>query len=72
MTCAPPSAERALQAIAGSNVTASLDYEQRVRSFHTDLRNYYYPRLFRDAPFSPASLAERPGFGGTGLRGTGE
>ena len=52
----PALAERALQAIAGTNVTASLDYEQRVRSFHTDLRNYYYPRLFRDAPFSPRAL----------------
>jgi len=60
---APPAlAERSLQAIAGTGVSASLAYEQRVRDFHAALRNYYYPRLFREEPFTEASVASRPEF----------
>ena len=40
----------------------SLAYEQRVRDFHSELRNYYYPRLFRDEAFTDASLEQRPEF----------
>ena len=58
----PALAERALQAIAGTNMTASLAYEQRVRDYHAALRAYYYPRLFRDETFSDASLGQRPEF----------
>ena len=58
----PALAERALQGIAGTNMAASLTYEQRVRDFHAALRTYYYPRLFRDEAFSDASLEQRPGF----------
>ncbi|MYK29560.1 MAG: DUF3526 domain-containing protein, partial [Gammaproteobacteria bacterium] len=54
--------ERALQAIAGTNMAASLAYEQRVRDFHSALRHYYYPRLFRDEVVSDASLGQRPEF----------
>jgi len=60
---APPAlAERSLQAIAGTGVPASLAYEQRVRDFHSALRNYYYPRLFREEPFTDASVESRPDF----------
>ena len=63
---APPAlAERALQALAGTGVAATLAYEQQVREFHTALREYYYPRLFRDEPVSDASLEQRPDFRGT-------
>ena len=63
---APPAlAERALQALAGTDVAATLAYEQQVREFHTALRQYYYPRLFRDEPVSSASLQQRPQFSGT-------
>ena len=64
---APPAlAERALQALADTGVAATLAYEQQVREFHTALREYYYPRLFRDEPVSSASLEQRPNFRGTG------
>jgi len=64
---APPAlAERALQAIANTDVAASLAYEQRVRDYHASLRAYYYPRLFRDEPFSTASVAQRPQYHATG------
>ena len=58
----PALAERALQAIAGTNMAASLAYEQRVRDYHATLRTYYYPRLFRDEAVSDASLGQRPEF----------
>ncbi|MXX28546.1 MAG: DUF3526 domain-containing protein [Gammaproteobacteria bacterium] len=58
----PALIERALQAIAGTNMAASLAYEQRVRDFHSALRHYYYPRLFRDEVVSDASLGQRPEF----------
>ncbi len=61
----PALAERALQAVAGTNMAASLAYEQRVRDFHAALRTYYYPGLFRDDVFSDASLAQRPEFRGS-------
>ena len=59
-------AERALQALAGTDVGATLAYEQQVREFHAELRKYYYPRLFRDEPVSNASLEQRPQFRGIG------
>ena len=62
----PALAERALQALAGTDVTATLAYERQVRGFHAALREYYYPRLFRDEPVSDASLAQRPEFPETG------
>ena len=58
----PALAERALQAIAGTSMTDSLAYEQRVRDFHAALRHYYYPRLFRDEAVSDTSLGQRPEF----------
>ncbi len=58
----PALAERALQAIAGTNMAAALAYEQHVRDFHAELRNYYYPRLFRGEQVTNASLGQRPQF----------
>ena len=62
----PALAERALQAVAGTNLAASLAYEQQVRDFHAALRNYYYPGLFRDEVFSDESLGQRPEFRAAG------
>jgi len=58
----PALVERTLQGIAGTSMTDSIAYEQRVRDFHSTLRHYYYPRLFRDEAVSDASLRERPEF----------
>ncbi len=54
--------ERSLQALAGTDVRASMAYETRVRAFHAALRDFYYPRLFRNEPFDPAALADLPPF----------
>ncbi|MCY4040221.1 MAG: DUF3526 domain-containing protein [Gammaproteobacteria bacterium] len=56
----PTLVTRILQDIAGTSMKDSLDYEQRVRDFHAVLRDYYYPRLFRDEAFTDESLGERP------------
>ena len=53
---------RTLQVIAGTSMMDSLAYEQQVRDFHSALRHYYYPRLFRDEVVSDASLGQRPEF----------
>lgn len=54
--------ERALQALAGTDVRATLAYEARVRDFHAALRAFYYPKLFRDERFEPAALDALPQF----------
>jgi ABC-2 type transport system permease protein len=60
---APPvMLERSLQALAGTDLRASLVYEARVRAFHAALREFYYPKLFRDERFEPAALDALPRF----------
>jgi ABC-2 type transport system permease protein len=60
---APPAAlERRLEVLAGTDAGAMLAYEARVRSFHTALREWYYPRLFRETPFDAGTLDGRPEF----------
>ena len=60
---APPALlERSLQRLAETDTSASLAYEARVRQFHSMLRDYYYPRLFRDEPFDRKALADLPRF----------
>lgn len=54
--------ERSLQALAGTDVRASLAYEARVRDFHAALRAFYYPRLFLDERFDPAAFDALPHF----------
>ncbi len=54
--------ERSLQALAGTDLRASLAYEARVRAFHASLREFYYPKLFRDERFDPAALDALPRF----------
>lgn len=58
--------ERALQALAGTDLRASLAYEARVRAFHAALREYHYPKLFRDEAFDPAALDAMPRFAAGG------
>jgi ABC-2 type transport system permease protein len=54
--------ERSLQALARTDVQASLAYEARVRAFHAELRAFHYPKLFRNEPFDPAALEAMPRF----------
>ena len=54
--------ERSLQALAATDVRATLAYEARVRVFHASLRDFYYPKLFRDEVFDAATLEAMPRF----------
>ena len=54
--------ERALQALAGTDLRASLAYEARVRAFHAALRGFYYPKLFRNEAFDHGALDDLPTF----------
>jgi len=59
----PPSlAERYLQRLAGTDVHASLAYDASVRAFHSSLRQWYYPKFFKDEPFTSEVLAELPAY----------
>ena len=59
----PPSRlERILQALARTDVDATLAYEQLIRRFHARLRAFYYPRLFEERPFEAAALKGLPRF----------
>ncbi len=54
--------ERALQGLAKTDLPSTLAYEARVRAFHARLREFYYPKLFRDEGFDPATLDAIPQF----------
>jgi ABC-2 type transport system permease protein len=62
ITAPPVLLERALQALAQTDLQASLAYEARVRGFHAALRAFYYPKLFRDEAFDAGALGELPSF----------
>ncbi len=60
---APPSLlERSLQSLANTDVNASIDYENEVRTFHLKLREYYYPKFFNHEAFDKARLEQLPEF----------
>jgi len=61
---APPSLlERSLQALAKTDLNAAIAYEARVRGFHTQLREFFYPKLFGDESFDVSELQNMPIFG---------
>lgn len=54
---APPALlERMLQSLANTDLRAFVDYEQKIRSFHRALREFYYPKLFRHQAFDKTAL----------------
>lgn len=50
--------QRQLEALAQTNLDASLTFEDQVRGFHEKIRRAYYPVLFREVPFSKERLAQ--------------
>ena len=59
----PIAVHRAMHAHAGTDVSAQLAFQGRVREFHDRLRRFYYPYLFQDRPFGPDDFAKAPRFG---------
>ncbi len=63
---APPAyAQRLLSARAGSDLDAHLAYLERVRAFHRELREYFYPLCIDDREITPAQYADFPQFTAT-------
>lgn len=58
----PLGLQRAMHALAGTSVADQLAYQDRVRSYHRRLREFYYPYLFEDRPFGHAGFAAAPRF----------
>ena len=56
--------QRAMQKAAQTDVTAALAYDQRIRSYHSALREFYYPLLFTERPYTAGVLADAPLFDG--------
>lgn len=58
----PLGVQQALHDLAGTGVAGQLGYQDRVRAYHRQLREFYYPYLFFDRPFGPADFARAPRF----------
>ena len=50
--------------LARTDMQAQLAYQDRIRSFHQRLRNFYYGYLFTDKPFEKADFDKAPKFDG--------
>jgi ABC-2 type transport system permease protein len=61
-------AQLALSARAGTDLDAHLDYLDRVRAFHGELRHTFYPLFFAEASITPADYAKFPRFDPTSSR----
>lgn len=58
----PVLSQRLMSSIAETDTLAAMRYEQRIRDYHQSLREFYYPLLFKKAPFSLNTMAEIPEF----------
>lgn len=56
----PALLERALQALAKTDLAAAMTYEQKVRAFHGQLRAFYYPKLFLAQPYEMTAFEALP------------
>lgn len=54
--------ERSLQSLAKTDLVSSVNYEKRVRAYHKELRDFYYPKFFRNEPFDKSELSNLPQF----------
>ena len=54
--------ERALMALAETDVSQHLRYVTCARDFHAGLRHFYYPMLFGEQAFSEEALSNLPQF----------
>jgi ABC-2 type transport system permease protein len=59
----PVGAQTALARLAGTDLDGQLAYQDRIRAYHKDLRQFYYGYLFDDLPFRRGDFAKAPGFG---------
>ena len=62
----PVGVQLLLARMAGTDLEAQLAYQDRVRAYHAELRRFYYPYLFNEAPFGKADFARAPQFAAAG------
>lgn len=58
----PMLTQRLLASIAQTDTDAAIAYEQRIRDFHAELRQFYYPLLFNKTEYSRDKMTELPEF----------
>lgn len=58
----------ALHRAAQTDLTAQLDYQDRIRAFHDRLRRFYYPYIFNDRIFAEADFGKAPRWPEGGVR----
>lgn len=58
----PVGMQAALTRMAGTDMQAHLAYQDRVRDYHAQLRQFYYGYLFRDRPFTAEDFEQAPAF----------
>lgn len=51
-----------LTRLANTDLAAQLAYQDRIRAYHRQLREFYYGYLFRDRPFGRTDFARAPKF----------
>lgn len=56
-------AQTLIHRIAGTDLTAQLSYQDRIRGFHKRLREFYYPYVFNEVPFREAGFGKVPQWG---------
>jgi ABC-2 type transport system permease protein len=59
---APLNFQQILTQVAQTDMTARHDYRLQVRHYHTQLRNFYYARLFYKTTITAADIAQYPRF----------
>ena len=60
----PVGVQAALARLAETDLDSQLAYQDRIRTYHGDLRQFYYRYLFNDLPFRATDFAKAPAFGG--------
>ncbi len=58
----PSLLERFLQSLADTDLRAFFEYEEGVRGYHAALRDFYYPKFFRNEAFDRTLLEDLPSF----------
>lgn len=58
----PVGLQAVLTRMANTDMHAHLDYQDRIRAYHAQLRNFYYEYLFNDRPFLEEDYRRAPAF----------
>ena len=59
-----------LHRLADTDLAAQLAYQDRIAAYHTQLREFFYPYLFDEQPFTQADLAKLPVYEGGPAQGS--